>query len=112
VNTIVFEVERRRDGKRYPPGGTLPEPLRWRAANRAHRLVHRDGLSVRQAQARLAAEGLRRSVGTIARDLDRYECEDCAGPLRARFQRQPGHVASHQQPGWPGAGWAGPAPAI
>jgi hypothetical protein len=110
---VVIEVSRRADGKLYPPGGTLPEPLRWRAANRAHRLVHRDGLSVRQAQRALAAEGLRRSVGTIARDLARYECEWCAGPLRARFQRQPGPAAGHQQPGpaaAAGPGWAGPAP--
>jgi hypothetical protein len=105
---VIIEVTVRADGKRYPPGGSLPERDRWRAANLAHRLVHRDGLSVRQAQRALAAEGLRRSVGTIAGDLARYECVDCAGPLRARFQRQPG-PAPPQQP-VRGAGWAGPAP--
>ena len=116
MNTpVVIEVERRRDGKRYPVGGTLPERDRWRAINLAHRYVHRDGLSVRQAQRALAADhGLRRSVGIIARDLQRFECDWCAGPMHARFQRQPGPAAAAAQPGpaadRPGSGWAGPTP--
>jgi hypothetical protein len=112
VNTpAIIEVERRRDGKLYPPGGVLPERERNRAINLAHRLVHRDGKSVRQAQRALAADhGIRRSVGIIHRDLASYECDWCAGPLRTRLQQQPVPAADRQQPGWPGAGWAGPQP--
>jgi hypothetical protein len=104
MNTIVIEVERRRDGRRYPPGGSLPEPLRWRAASLAHQLHCRDGLTIRATQQALAARGLRHSVGMIHRDLTRYACDACDGP-----PQQPGPPAADRS--WAGAGWAGPAPA-
>jgi hypothetical protein len=76
---IVVEVPRRRDGKLYPA-----VPLTYAERNRArwlaHNLVHRDGLSVRQAQRTMIENyGVRRSLGTIARDLRLWECPACAG---------------------------------
>jgi hypothetical protein len=74
----VIVVERRRDGKLHPPGGTLPERDRWRAVNLVHRLVHRDRLSIRAAQAALLADhGIRRSVGSIHHDLTAFTCREC-----------------------------------
>lgn len=75
---VAVPVERRRDGKLHPLGGRLPEPERKRARWLAHNLVHRDGLSIQQAQ-RVMAEsyGLRRSLGSIMRDLQRWECPRC-----------------------------------
>jgi hypothetical protein len=75
---VVIEVARRRDGKLYPP-----RPLTHAERNRArwleHNLVHRDGLSIREAQRVMAAEhGVRRSLGIIHRDLASYECPACA----------------------------------
>jgi hypothetical protein len=60
-------------------------PLTHRERNTArwaaHKLVHRDGMSVRQAQRVMAEQyGIRRAVGTIMRDLQNFECplcEDC-----------------------------------
>lgn len=105
VNTILVEVERRRDGKLYPPR-PLTHAERNRARWLAHNLVHRDGMSVRAAQRAMAAQGVRRSVGIIARDLAAFECPDCPARL-ARQQAAP--ADNHQQPGQ-GGGWAGPAP--
>lgn len=69
-------MRRGTDGKMY-----RAVPLRRQDRNRArwmaHRLVHRDGLSIRAAQARMAEAGLRRSVGIIARDLADFECPHC-----------------------------------
>ena len=49
-----------------------------RRRGRAHNLVHRDRLSVREAQ-RVMAEsyGVRRAVGIIARDLALFTCPRC-----------------------------------
>jgi hypothetical protein len=79
VNVIVIEVHRGRDSKLYP-AVRLTAAERNRARWLAHRLVHTDGLSVRQAQAAMLDRGLRRSVGILCRDLQRFECPDCAGP--------------------------------
>ena len=51
---------------------------RNRARWTAHNLVHRDGLSIRQAQRVMAGQyGLRRAVGTIMRDLELFRCPRC-----------------------------------
>jgi hypothetical protein len=74
----VVVVERRRDGKLHPPGGTLPDKDRWRAVNLAHRLVHRDHLSIRAAQRVLLEEhGIRRSFGSVQHDLKAFTCREC-----------------------------------
>ena len=78
----LIEVVRGRDGKRYPSG--LPRPraevvrLRWLA----HQLVCVRGLTIRAAQDALLAEhGIRRSRGAIHKDVQRFECPQCAGPV-------------------------------
>ncbi len=78
MDTVVIEVRRGTDGKLYPPRPVLPGRDRWRAVNLAHRLVHRDHLSIRAAQAVLLAEhGIRRSRGAIHRDLKAFTCREC-----------------------------------
>lgn len=67
-----------RDGKSYP-ASPLTRQDRNRARWMAHHLVHRDGLSIRAAQARMAEAGLRRSVGIIMQDLEGFECPHCPG---------------------------------
>jgi len=51
-------------------------------ANRlVHRLVHERHLSIRAARAALAQDyGIWRSVGSIAHDLEAFECPACAEP--------------------------------
>jgi hypothetical protein len=73
-------LERRSDGKLYPPGGVLPERERWRAVNLAHRFRCRDRLAIRAVQVALAERGIRRSLGIIHRDLARYACDVCDPP--------------------------------
>jgi hypothetical protein len=104
MNVIVIEVERRPDGRRYPPGGTLPERERWRAINLAHQFHCAQQLTFKATQAALAQAGIRRSIGQIHKDIVRYACDVCDVP-----GRQPGRAADRQQPAR-GAGWAGPAP--
>ncbi len=77
VNTVIVQVQTGRDGKLYP-ARPLTRQERNRARWLAHNLVHRDGLSVRQAQRAMAERyGVRRAVGTIARDLANFECPRC-----------------------------------
>ena len=77
VNTVIITVKVGQDGKRYP-AAPLTREERNRARWLAHNLVHRDGLSVRQAQRAMAERcGVRRAVGTIARDLADFECPRC-----------------------------------
>lgn len=77
VSTVVIEVARGADSKLYPARPLMHEQ-RNRARWLAHNLVHRDGLSVRQAQRVMAAQhGIRRSVGTIARNLVLFACPQC-----------------------------------
>jgi hypothetical protein len=71
-------VTRRADGKLYP-ARQLTREQRNRARWLAHNLVHRDGLSIRQAQRAMIEQGVRRSVGSIVRDLRLWECLVCAG---------------------------------
>jgi hypothetical protein len=79
VNTFVIEVKRGADGRLYP-ARPLTHEERNRARWLAHNLVHRDGLSVRQAQRAMAERyGVRRAVGTIARDLELFTCRVCRG---------------------------------
>jgi hypothetical protein len=78
VNAIVIEVRRGRDGKLYPVRMPTPEEERGRARWLAHDLVHRGGLSLRQAQqAMREVYGVRRSLGQVHADLHRFECEWC-----------------------------------
>jgi hypothetical protein len=80
VNVIVVEVRRGRDSKLYPAGGDLPPAARNRARWLIHNLHCRDGLSIRAAQAAMLSQhGIRRSLGILARDLQRFECPSCAG---------------------------------
>lgn len=66
------------DGKTYPS-------YRWRGEDlahvigRCHYLAHDEGLSVRQIVARLAAEGITRSVGSVSEYLSRNHCVGCSG---------------------------------
>jgi hypothetical protein len=81
VNAIVIEVERRSDGKRYPAGGSLPPAARNQARWLIHNLHCRDKLPIREAQRVMLAEhGLRRSLGILSRDLQRFQCPSCAEP--------------------------------
>jgi len=70
-------VRRGRDGKSYP-ASPLSRQERGRAIRMAHELVCVRGLSIRAAQAQMAAAGVRRSRGIIGHDLDAYECPACA----------------------------------
>lgn len=65
------------DGKAYP-SRRLSRQERGRAIRLEHQLVCQRGLSIRAAQAQMAAAGLRRSRGIIAHDLEAYECDACA----------------------------------
>ena len=66
----------RADGRTYP-ATPLPRTERARMITRLHELCHGQGLSQRQAQAVLLAEGWRRSTGSICYDLSRPMCERC-----------------------------------
>lgn len=66
-----------RDGKQYRAAPLTPEQ-RKQARWLAHILVHRDRLSIRAAQARMAQDGIRRSTGAIAADLRDFTCPACA----------------------------------
>jgi hypothetical protein len=70
-------LEQRRDGKLYPLGGVLEPAERNRARWAVHRLVCRDGLSIREAQRAMLSRGIRRSLGILHRDLAAYECPAC-----------------------------------
>jgi hypothetical protein len=79
VNATVITVRIARDGKRYPADRVLPPEQRQQAHALAHGLVHRDKLSIRQAQRELLeVHAIRRSVGSIFSDLHRYQCSRCA----------------------------------
>lgn len=65
------------DGKRYP-AAPLPRQELNRRRWMSHHLVHRDQISIRGAQRiMLDRYGIRRSVGSIARDLALWECPHC-----------------------------------
>lgn len=65
------------NGKLYPAARLTQEEL-GRAHRAAHFLVHDRGLSIRRAQQVMAEDyGIRRSVGTIARDLADFVCPSC-----------------------------------
>lgn len=77
MNTVIIEVQRGRDGKRYPAGPLTTRQLA-EARGLAHWLVHRDRMSIRAAQrVMLERYGVRRAVGTIARDLELFTCPHC-----------------------------------
>ena len=73
----MIEVRRGADGRLYP-AHPLTHEQRNRARWLAHNLIHRDRMSVRQAQKTMAESyGLRRAVGTIMRDLELFRCPQC-----------------------------------
>jgi hypothetical protein len=74
---VVVQIRRGRDGKDYP--AVMPPSRAWRykMIKRLHELVHAQGMSHREAQRALLAEGYRRSLGSIAYDLTRPMCEHC-----------------------------------
>jgi hypothetical protein len=75
---MTITLKQRKDGKWYPVGGSLPPRERNQARWLAHDLVHRDQLSIRQAQrVMLDQHGVRRSLGTIMRDLRLWQCPRC-----------------------------------
>jgi hypothetical protein len=77
VNVIIVEVARRADGKLYP-ARPLTRGERNRARWLSHNLIHRDRLSVRAAQrVMIEQHGVRRSIGSIMRDLRLWECPRC-----------------------------------
>jgi hypothetical protein len=77
VNAVLVEVRRGADSKLYP-AHPLPKVERWRAVNLAHRVRCRDGLSIRQVRRVMAQQfGVRRTVGSIARDLALFTCSRC-----------------------------------
>ena len=82
-STVITWVRAGRDGKRYPAGGKLPEAELARARQLAHELVCIRGLSIREAQAEMGVQGIRRSVGSIHADLKNFECRRCADPAHA-----------------------------
>jgi len=85
VNTVIIEVRRGADAKLYP-ARPLTREQRNRARWMAHNLVHRDGLSIRQAQRVMASQyGVRRAVGTIMRDLQNFECPRCPHMLSGQI---------------------------
>jgi hypothetical protein len=72
----MIVVRRGRDGKDYP-AVPLTHAERNRARWAAHHAVCRDGMTIRQAQAAMAAQGIRRSIGIIMHDLQNFECPHC-----------------------------------
>ncbi len=102
MGTKIIQTRRGRDGKDYPVG--LPRPreelnrLRWLV----HGLVCRDGLSQREAQrTMLESYACRRSMGSICRDLARFECQHCASqePAVAPAAPEQPAAAVHSRPG-------------
>ena len=68
------------DGKSYP-GRVLTRQERGQAIRLAHQLVHDRHLSIRAARRVMAqSHGIWRSVGSIAADLQNFECPACAEP--------------------------------
>jgi hypothetical protein len=76
VNTVIAEVIRGADRKLYP-ARPLPAAELAEIRGRVHALYCTDGLSVRDVQRELAGQGVRRSVGSIARDLALFRCAAC-----------------------------------
>jgi hypothetical protein len=66
-----------RNGKQYP-AAPLTRQERGQAIRLAHLLVHDRGLSIRHArQVMIEDYQIRRSIGSIARDLAGYVCPLC-----------------------------------
>ena len=68
---MVIPVRRGKDGRDYPVIMPPPVEWRWEVVSLLHNLVHVRGMTHRQAQAELLAQGYRRSTGSIAGDLTR-----------------------------------------
>jgi hypothetical protein len=71
VSTTIIQVARGRDGKHYPSPMPPPPADRIKIIGRLHELCHGEGLSEREAQRQLLAEGWRRSTGSVHYDLTR-----------------------------------------
>ena len=86
-----------RDGRRYRASAPSPAE-RARARRLAHKLVCELGLSIRAAQALMAAEhGVRRSRGAVWEDVAYYECPACAN--RNADTRTPHEPMAARTPG-------------
>jgi hypothetical protein len=79
VSTKIIQVQLGKDRKRYPSPMPPPKADRIKIIARTHELVHGEGMSEREAQRQLLAEGWRRSSGSIHYDLSRRwpGCEWC-----------------------------------
>lgn len=78
MNAVVIPVRVDKRGRLYPVTWQLPKAELNRVRWLEHDLVHRDGYSIRQCQAILLQNyGLRRSLGSIHADLQRFECNYC-----------------------------------
>jgi hypothetical protein len=106
-------LHRRADGKLYPAVPWTREQ-RNRARWLAHNLVHRDGMTIRRAQQVMAeGYGVRRSLGIISRDLERFECPACRDGPAGTPQASPPLPAGPARAPWPpleGSVLAGPPP--
>jgi hypothetical protein len=83
TRTLVWEVYRGRDGKRYPVRVLSKGELA-----RLRRLVHQwhcaDGWTYRKVERELLDRyGIKRSQGSIAADLTRWRCQHCRKPPAA-----------------------------
>jgi len=76
VRTTVMGL----DGKTYPAKADPVRRLQLIAV--AHDLSH-DGKSIRQIVAALAERGIRRSVGTVSADLNRWTGDRCSGERKS-----------------------------
>jgi hypothetical protein len=90
VNDVkIIEVRRGRDGKDYPAEMRRPRAELARLRVRVHELVCRDGLSIRQAQKTMLAEGDRRSLGRLHADLVQFDCSGRSGGPYVSERYQP-----------------------
>jgi hypothetical protein len=71
VSTKIIQVQLGADHKYYPHPMPLPRADRIVVIARLHELCHGQGMSEREAQAQLLAEGWRRSAGSCHYDLTR-----------------------------------------
>jgi hypothetical protein len=100
VSTKIVTVQRGRDSKLYPSPMPVPRADRVKIIARLHELCHGQGLSEREAQRQLLAEGWRRSAGSVHYDLTRRwpGCEWCqeAGMSEAERLARLAHALVHR----------------
>ena len=76
------------DGKCYP-SRALTAAERLHIARRVHQLRCAGGLTVQGVRAALAADGIRRSAGSVHAALHRWRCPDCSSPDGAALPPRP-----------------------